>query len=38
MLQTHNNPSVKEDPAKDPQYKEPAVDSLRAQKDEVWIL
>ena len=24
-----------EDPAKDPQYKEPAIDALRVQKDEV---
>ena len=25
-----------EDPARDPQYAEPAVDNMRAQKDEVW--
>lgn len=28
------NPAMVEDPAKDPQYKEPAIDSIRAQKDE----
>ena len=30
-----NNPSIADDPAKDPKYAEPAIDSLRTQKDEV---
>jgi len=29
-----NNPAMVEDPAKDPQFAEPAIDTLRAQKDE----
>ena len=33
--QTVVDPSLTEDPAKDPQYTEPAVDAARAQKDEV---
>ena len=32
-----SDPSLVEDPAKDPQYKEAAVDSMRAQKNEVII-
>ncbi|XP_041352795.1 cytoplasmic dynein 2 light intermediate chain 1-like isoform X2 [Gigantopelta aegis] len=29
-----NNPAMVEDPAKDPQFAEPAIDALRAQKDD----
>ena len=29
------NPSIADDPAKDTKYAEPAIDSLRTQKDEV---
>lgn len=29
-----NNPTIADDPAKDPKYAEPAIDALRAQKDE----
>jgi len=29
-----NNPAMVEDPAKDPQFVEAAIDTLRAQKDE----
>ena len=32
------DPSQVEDPAKDPQYAEPAVDNMRVQKDEVPII
>ena len=31
------DPSLAEDPAKDPQYAESAVDAMRAQKDEVSL-
>ena len=34
-MQDMNNPSIADDPAKDPKYVEPAIDALRAQKDEV---
>ncbi|KAJ8308792.1 hypothetical protein KUTeg_013666 [Tegillarca granosa] len=37
-LQNITNPAMVEDPAKDPQYKEPAIDSIRAQKDEITEL
>ena len=33
-----NNPTIADDPAKDPKYAEPAIDALRAQKDEVGLL
>ena len=33
-----SDPSQVEDPAKDPQYAEPAVDNMRVQKDEVPII
>ena len=32
-----NNPTIADDPAKDPKYAEPAIDALRAQKDEVRL-
>ena len=35
--QTVLDPSLAEDPAKDPQYAESAVDAMRAQKDEVSL-
>lgn len=35
LLQSSDNPATVADPAKDPKYAEPAIDSLRAQKDEV---
>lgn len=34
VLQNVSDPALVEDPAKDAQYKESAVDSMRAQKDE----
>ena len=36
--QAMSDPKMVEDPAKDPQFKEHAIDSLRAQKDEVSSL
>ena len=33
-----SDPSQVEDPAKDPQYAEPAVDNMRVQKDEVPVI
>ncbi|WAR19502.1 DC2L1-like protein [Mya arenaria] len=35
VLQNTDNPSKVEDPSKDPKYAEPAIDTLRAQKEEV---
>jgi hypothetical protein len=32
-----NKPQRVEDPSKDPQFKEPAIDAMRAQKDEVAV-
>ena len=34
-LQKHSDPTLIDDPAKDPQFKEHAIDILRTQKDEV---
>ncbi|MBN3320266.1 DC2L1 protein, partial [Atractosteus spatula] len=38
ILQSTNNPKDIKDPAKDPQYTEPEVDSMRAQKDQVYLI
>jgi len=35
--QDMTNPAMVDDPAKDPQYSEPNIDSLRSQKDEVSL-
>ncbi|WAR29221.1 DC2L1-like protein [Mya arenaria] len=38
VLQNTDNPSKVEDPSKDPKYAEPAIDTLRAQKEEVLLM
>ena len=37
-VQNIADPSLVEDPAKDKQFAESAVDTMRVQKDEVWLL
>ena len=37
-VQNTTDPSLVEDPAKDKQFAEPAIDTMRMQKDEVRVL
>lgn len=37
LFKSLTDPAMVDDPAKDPQFAEPAVDNIRAQKDEVHV-